>query len=258
MIDLIKKKEYLEDYFNKHSFKEFFKITNKIDLNYSKYLKCFLKKDLYKIAKKTNVNIGINDTKLDIIRVLGKHFNAYKDGDGQKYFLSKISKAQEASRARIKYGVYLKTITPKNITKISDMIYKKRGGGEENIDMLLDELKVPFNSVRKPRDLKNIMNQLQKYNNSEDIFYWFAQLNKFLQNEVISIKDIHNNLLKIKIVYPIKSGKISNMNSFSYSALYYGKIINGSYGGKTDVVIKTQPKFTNNFLILYHYFILIL
>lgn len=248
MIDLIKKKEYLEEYFNKHDFKHFFKITNKIDLNYSKYLKCFLKKDLYKIAKKTNVNIGINDSKMTIIRVLGKHFNTYKDGDGREYFLSKISKAREASWARIKYGVYLKTITPKNMAKISDMIYKKRGGGEENIDMLLDELKVPFNSVRKPRDLKNIMNQLQKYNSSEDIFYWFAQLNKFLQNEVISIKDIRNNLLKIKIVYPIKSGKISKMNNFSYSALYYGKIINGSYGGKADVVIKTQPKFTNNFL----------
>lgn len=144
----------MEEYFNKHDFKHFFKITNKIDLNYSKYLKCFLKKDLYKIAKKTNVNIGINDSKMTIIRVLGKHFNTYKDGDGREYFLSKISKAQEASRARIKYGVYLKTITPKNIAKISDMIYKKRGGGEENIDMLLDELKVPFNSVRKPRDLK--------------------------------------------------------------------------------------------------------
>ena len=57
MIDLIKKREYLEEYFNKHDFKHFFKITNKIDLNYSKYLKCFLKKDLYKIAKKTNVSV---------------------------------------------------------------------------------------------------------------------------------------------------------------------------------------------------------
>ena len=245
MVNVIKKEKHLEDYFNKHNFKHFFKITSEIDMNYSKYLKCFLKKDLYNIAKKANINIGINDSKTTIIKILGKHFNTYKDNYGREYFLSKIRKDR---KDRIKYGEYLKTITPKNMIRITDMIYKKHGGGEGNIDLLLDELKVPFNSVRRPRNLKNILNQLEKYNNKEDIFYWFAQLNKLLQNEVISIKDIYKNSLKIRVVSPLKSSKVSNINNFSYSSLYYGKILNGSYGGNTDVVIKTQPKFTNNFL----------
>jgi len=240
MANIIKKKEYLEEHFNKYSFKHFFKITSKIDLRYSTYLKCFLKRDLYKIAKNAKVNIGMNDSKAIIIRALDKHFNAYS----REYFLSKIGKV---SKDRIKYSVYLNSITSKNIEKIADIIYKKHGGGDKTV-VNLDELKAPFNSVRRPRNLKNIINQLEKYN-AEDIFYWFTQLNKFLQNEVFSIKDINNNILKIKIIAPIKSdGSLSNIDNFSYSALYFGKILNGAYGGKSDVVIKTQPKFPSNFL----------
>ena len=244
MINVIKNMEYLENHFNNFDFKYFFKITSNIDLNYSKYLKCFLKKDLYKIAKKTNISININDNKYTIISALTKHFNAYKNNYGKEYFISKIERIPNRN---IKYSEYLKTISPKNIRRIEEALYKKKGGSEEKIYTDLKELRVPFNSVRKPRNLKNIINQIQQFNNRQDIFFWFSQLNKFLQNEKFSIKDIYNNLLKINVVSPIHNYSISDRNNFSYSTLYYGKITNGSYNGITDVVIKTQPKFTKEF-----------
>lgn len=248
MIKVVKKKEDLIEYFNKYSFKHFFKITCKVELNYYKYLKCFKKKDLSKIAKRITKNMLGDDSKLTkamMIKILGKHFNNYGNrGMCSKYFLSKIHKINNKN---IKYSEYLNSITYSNIVKISNIIYRKRGGGDKP-DINLDDLKTPFNSVRKPRDLKSIINKLEKYDMPEDIFYWFAQLNKFLHNEVIEIRDINNNLLKIMIVSQIKKGGESNLNNFSYSALYYGKILNGTFNGKTDVVIKTQPKFTNNFL----------
>lgn len=219
--------KHLINYFNNYDFAHFVKIVSSIEVNYYKYLKCILKKDIFKLSKDLLNDVKINDKKVDMIKTLSKHFSKHD----YNYFLSKISNNIEGD---IKYKNYLKCMSTKNINSIYDIINKKYM--DKYID---DQLNLPFNSERKPRDLNYITNVIleRNRNNIDKIIEYVSKLNKLYKGEILNVGD-----MKIEIVGRLNDD--SNPNILSY--LYYGKILNGSVNGKVEVVIKSQPIFPDN------------
>ena len=78
--------KHLINYFNNYDFAHFVKIVSSIEVNYYKYLKCILKKDIFKLSKDLLNDVKINDKKVDMIKTLGKHFSKHD----YNYFLSKM------------------------------------------------------------------------------------------------------------------------------------------------------------------------
>ncbi len=219
--------KHLINYFNNYDFAHFVKIVSSIEVNYYKYLKCILKKDIFKLSKDLLNGVKINDKKVDMIKTLSKHFSKHD----YNYFLSKISNNIEGD---IKYKNYLKCMSTKNINSIYDIINKKYM--DKYID---DQLNLPFNSERKPRDLNYITNVIleRNRNNIDKIIEYVSKLNKLYKGEILNVGD-----MKIEIVGRLNDD--SDPNILSY--LYYGKILNGSVNGKVEVVIKSQPIFPDN------------
>jgi serine/threonine protein kinase len=219
--------EHLINYFNNYDFAHFVKIVSKIEVNYYKYLKCILKKDIFKISRDLLEDVKINDTKDEMIKTLGKHFSKHD----YKYFLSKINNNIEGV---IKYKTYLKCMSTKNINSIYDIINK-----HYMKQYVYDQLNLPFTAERKPRDLNYITKIVleKSKNNIEDIIEYVSKLNKLFKGEIIQVGD-----MKIEIIKQLNGDWKSN----DLSSLYYGKLLNGSVNGKKDVVIKSQPIFPDN------------
>jgi hypothetical protein len=107
--------ELLIQHFEKYNSKYFTENIIIDNINYYKYFKCLLKKDLLKIYETVSDDL-VSKTmrkkdKLSIAKKLGEHF----DINTAKYFLDVINSSYYDN---IKYSTYLKCLSKKNIDKI--------------------------------------------------------------------------------------------------------------------------------------------
>lgn len=216
------------EYFNMHDFEHYIKIISYIEIDYYEYLKCIFKKKIFKIITNLDEKISYNKGKDETINILAAHFSNHD----YRYFLSKLIHNIEGD---INYCDYLKCFSTKNIEDIYKIINKHY--------LLIDLnniLNYSFNHKRNKVNLNYITNILlaqlkEKIINYDMVNKYMSLLNNLYKDEIISI-----NGMELKIIE-----KIKHETNF-YSLLYYGKIMNGSINGKTEVVIKSQPIFPNN------------
>jgi len=211
----------LNHYFNNNDFAHFVKTMSNIDINYNDYLKCIMKDDILKISKSVLKDVKSNESKKDLVELLSEHFS----NNDFKYFISKTSNIEK----NINYNAYLKCLSTKNITSIAYIISKII------ITKLDNDLDKPFNSKRKLFEIDNISTLLLLHEDNDMVNYYFKKLNKLFKDEILRVNGTNNNLLDIKITEDI------NSNSDSFSALYFGKIIDGIVNEKIDIFIKCQP-----------------
>ena len=107
--------EILIKHFEKYNSKYFTENIIIDNINYYKYFKCLLKKDLLKIYETVSDDLASKTMrkkdKLSIAKKLGEHF----DINTAKYFLDVINSSYYDN---IKYSTYLKCLSKKNIDKI--------------------------------------------------------------------------------------------------------------------------------------------
>ena len=211
----------LNNYFNNYDFAHFVKIMTDIDINYSDYLKCIMKDDILKISKNVLNDVKYKDSKKDMIEILSKHFSNHDF----KYFISKISNIEK----NVNYNAYLKCLSTKNIISISNIISKII------VIQLNTDLDKSFNSKRTRFELDNINTCLLLQNDNDMVNYYFKKMNKLFKGEVLRVNGTNNNLLDIKVTEDIV------FDTDSFSALYFGKIVDGAINEKVDVFIKSQP-----------------
>lgn len=210
------------NYLNTYDFKHFVKIISKIEVNYYKYLKCILKKDLFKISDDLLIEVK-NYDKETIIKILGKHFS----NKSYNYFLSKINNIEND----INYKKFLKCMSTKNITSIYGIINSKKYM-KKYLETILN---LPFDSKRKIQDLNYITNAIlvTSNNNNDTIVNYIFNLTKLYKGEIINVENIN-----IEIV--------SELYKSGYSILYVGRILNLNNGEQKEVVVKLQPIFPYN------------
>ena len=132
IIDMKKKYiiELLIEHFEKHNSKYFTENIVIDNINYYKYFKCLLKKDLLKIYDTVSDDLASKTMrkkdKLYIAKKLGEHF----DINTAKYFVDVINNSYYDN---IKYGTYLKCLSKKNIDKIFININKNINSGNKHV-----------------------------------------------------------------------------------------------------------------------------
>ena len=107
--------ELLIQHFEKYNSKYFTENIIIDNINYNKYFKCLLKKDLLKIYETISNDLSIKTIrkrdKQYIVKKLAEHF----DINTAKYFIDVINSSYYDN---IKYSTYLKCLSKKNIDKI--------------------------------------------------------------------------------------------------------------------------------------------
>ena len=120
--------ELLIQHFEKYNSKYFTENIIVDNINYYKYFKCLLKKDLLKIYETVSNDLESKTMrkkdKLYIAKKLGEHF----DINTTKYFLNVINSTYYDN---IKYSTYLKCLSKKNIDKIFININKNINRDEQ-------------------------------------------------------------------------------------------------------------------------------
>ena len=120
--------ELLIQHFEKYNSKYFTENIIVDNINYYKYFKCLLKKDLLKIYETVSDDLASKTMrkkdKLYIAKKLGEHF----DINTTKYFLNVINSTYYDN---IKYSTYLKCLSKKNIDKIFININKNINRDEQ-------------------------------------------------------------------------------------------------------------------------------
>ena len=117
--------EFLIKHFEKYNSKYFTENIIIDNINYYKYFKCLLKKDLLKIYETVGNDLESKTMrkkdKLSIAKKLSAHF----DINTAKYFLDVINSSYYDN---IKYSTYLKCLSKRNIDKIFININKNING----------------------------------------------------------------------------------------------------------------------------------
>jgi len=120
--------EFLIQHFEKYNSKYFTENIIIDNINYYKYFKCLLKKDLLKIYDTVSEDLPSKTMqkkdKLYIAKKLGEHF----DINTAKYFVDVINSSYYDD---IKYSTYLKCLSKKNIDKIFININKNINGNNK-------------------------------------------------------------------------------------------------------------------------------
>ena len=142
IIDMKKKYiiELLIEHFEKHNSKYFTENIVIDNINYYKYFKCLLKKDLLKIYDTVSDDLASKTMrkkdKLYIAKKLGEHF----DINTAKYFVDVINNSYYDN---IKYGTYLKCLSKKNIDKIFININKNINSGNKHVPAIPKSPAIP-------------------------------------------------------------------------------------------------------------------
>ena len=273
--------ELLIQHFEKYNSKYFTENIIIDNINYYKYFKCLLKKDLLKIYETVSNDLAIKTIrkkdKQYIVKKLAEHF----DINTAKYFIDVINSSYYDN---IKYSTYLKCLSKKNIDKILININKNINSDTkgtqvpkkvpavpavpavpmaQSADKSKNKSMISLVKKNKPDNTVKVKNakdsepnlaflpfntQRKINNNYEENLKYIAEKYKkkksSISEYVIKLSQLFlNDIIVLNDINnkPVKIIIIRELYKNIDSLLYVGKIIEGTMIGE-EVVVKIQPR----------------